>query len=37
MIVKYMHERGEDPSGVTERVDGPCMKRKGDVYDPGKY
>ena len=36
-IVKYLHERGEDPRGVAEGVDSHIWKRKGDVNDPGKY
>ena len=36
-IVKYLHERGEDPRGVADGVDNPCMEKKGDVHDPEKY
>ena len=36
-IVKYLHERREDPRGVADGVDVPVWKSKGDVHDPGKY
>ena len=28
-IVKYLHDRGEDPRGMADGVDSPCMETKG--------
>ena len=28
LIVKYLHERGEDPRGVADGVDSPCMEKE---------
>ena len=35
-IVKYLHERGEDPRGVADGVDTPCMEKKGRSSEPWK-
>ena len=35
-IDKYLHEKGEDPRGVADGFDSPCLEKK-DVHDHGKY
>ena len=35
-IVKYLHERGEDPTGVADGVDSPCIEKKGRCSRPWK-
>ena len=37
LIVKYLHERGEDPRGVADEVDSPCMEKKGRCWKIPKY
>ena len=36
MIVKYLHERGEVPTGVADGVDSPWMEKKGGCSGPWK-